>query len=361
MSEVEQFLSYLRVNRNRSESTVSAYRPLLRRLEEHLAELGKGILDATPQDLELWSGPVLHKLGLDAATRAKAISAVRGLYRWAERTGLVQRSQAQALDRPRLPEALPVSWSLEQAEAMIWAPDLSTFKGVRDAAILSFLIGTGCRVSGLSALNESDVFTEDVLGERWAFVHLKEKGKKSRQVPLPKLALVPLLMYLGHEERQAMGETRHHLRTGSDQVLFCNLRPGKTPLHEWYGEKRRLTRKGVWSLVVWYGRQAGIPAKLLHPHAARHLMGTHLYDEGIDKEDRKVFLGHERDETLAIYTRTSRKRLLAIAGKSNPLSAMKSPFAQLAEVVNGAKSVDSRAKQNRTPITGTSGSKGKGK
>lgn len=360
MSEIERFLSYLRANRNRSESTVSAYRPLLRRLEEYLQTEGKEILAATPQDLEFWSGPVLHKAGLDAATRAKAISAVRGFYRWAERVGLVQRSQAMALDRPRLPDALPGSWSLAQAEAMIWAPDLSTFKGVRDAAILSFLIGTGCRVSGLAALNESDVFTEEVNGERWAFVHLKEKGKKSRQVPLPKLALVPLLMYLGHEERQAMDESRHHLRTGGDRVLFCNLRPGKTPLHEWYGEKRRLTRKGVWSMVVWYGRQAGIPAKLLHPHAARHLMGTHLYDEKIEKEDRKVFLGHVRDETLEIYTRTSRKRLLDIAGKANPLSAMKTPFDHLAEVVNGYKSSDSRAKQNRTPITGTAEKRSRG-
>ena len=335
MSVINEFLEYLQVNRNRSASTVATYRPLLVRLEKFLLEDKKALLTATVRDLELWTGPALHKEGLDARTRAKAVSAVRSFFSWAERAGLVSRSPAGALHRPKLPDSLPSAWTLEQAEKLIWAPDLTTFKGVRDAAILAFLVATGCRVSGLVGLNETDIWSEEIDGERWAFAQLREKGAKSRKVPLPKLALVPLLMYLGHDERQALDEGRHHLRVDDTRVMFCNLRAGKCPSHEWYGERRRLTRRAVWGLIKWYGRQECIPEHLLHPHAARHLMGTHLYDEGIAQEDRMAMMGHQRPETLGIYTRLSRKRLLQIAGKSNPLAAIKTPFDDLAEVVGG--------------------------
>ena len=333
MTEIEGFLSYLKVNRNRSEATVKAYRPLLLRLEGFLQGRGKGVLEATAQDLEVFSGPHLHKEGLDAASRAKAVSSVRGFYRWASRLGLVRDNPAVALDRPKLPDSLPTMLSLEQAEKLIWAPDLATMRGVRDAALMAFLIGTGCRVSGLVALNEEDLWAEMIDGKRWHFALLKEKGKKQRKVALPKMAVIPMLMWLGHEERKALDETRYHLRTGATRVVFCSTKRGMAQEHEWNGEGRRMTHKAVREVFQRHGKRVGIPPKVLHPHAARHLMATHLFDEAVEHEVRKAQLGHERDETLAIYTRMSRKRLLVVAGDANPLSSIRTPFDELADLV----------------------------
>lgn len=70
---------------------------------------------------------------------------------------------------PKLSKPLPDALSLANAERLMWAPDLSTFLGMRDAAILGLLIGCSLRVSGLVALNDSDLRNSDVAGRKLKF------------------------------------------------------------------------------------------------------------------------------------------------------------------------------------------------
>ncbi len=85
-------------------------------------------------------------------------------------------------ESPRVGLALPRAAQLAHAEKLLMQPDLSTFAGVRDAAMLSMLIGCGCRINGLIGLNESQlIWTTSNLATERLTIRFCEKGKKERR------------------------------------------------------------------------------------------------------------------------------------------------------------------------------------
>ncbi len=153
IEHIEKFLEFHRMNRGRSERTGKVYRLALSRLYAFLEEHQRAWTAATHDDLLVFTGIWLHRKGLrDPLSRRPMVSAVREFYRWAASHGLVGNSPAAALPYPRAGRKLPRVMTLSSAEKLMWAPDFSTFEGVRDGAILGVLIGCGLRVSGLVGL-----------------------------------------------------------------------------------------------------------------------------------------------------------------------------------------------------------------
>lgn len=321
----EAFLQWKRINKNRSARTIEVYGLALRRLGEFFG--GRDPLQASADELVLWSGKWLHDKGLrDPLSRKTHVAAVREFYRWAASSGgLIRRNPAANLAHARVGRRLPAVMTLEAAERLMWAPDYSTFLGVRDAAMLGLLIGCGLRVSGLVGLNESNLITEVIDGQPRLVLQVREKGEKDRRIPVPVQADLLLRLYLEHPELADVDRT---LADG-DRVLFVSTRNRNVPVHEYRGSSRRISRKAVVEVIKRLGKVAGIDGKVLHPHAMRHLYGTELAEEDVPTNTASKLLGHSDPKSTQIYEHLAMRKMTRVTDRANPLAKVRTPVSDL--------------------------------
>lgn len=321
---VAAFLQWKRINKNRSARTIEVYGLGLRRLEEFFGE--RDPLSATHDELVLWSGKWLHDRGLkDPLSRKTHVAACREFYRWAWSRGHIKQNPAETLSHARVGRRLPAVMTLEAAERLMWAPDYSTFLGVRDAAMLGLLIGCGLRVSGLVGLNESNLITEVIDGQPRLVLQVKEKGEKERRIPVPVQADLLLRLYLEHPELSDIDRTL----SDGDRVLFVSTRNRNVPVHEYRGGSRRISRKAVVEIIKRLGKVAGIDGKVLHPHAMRHLYGTELAEEDVPTNTASKLLGHSDPKSTQIYEHLAMRKMTRVTDKANPLAKVRTPVSDL--------------------------------
>lgn len=332
---LDQWIDYKEHNQNRSAVTVYKYRLAINRLKRWLIEEQRSdLLDATPSLLERYCGLWLYQQGVKPQSRYVVVTAVRGFYAWATKMRLLAKNPAENLPVPKVGTALPRPAQLEHAEKILMQPDLGTFRGIRDAAMLSVLIGCGCRVSGLVALNESSlvwVKTEEAT-ER-LLIRFCEKGKKERVVPAPLETGLLIRAYLGHEHLEKI----ERITLKGDRVLFVNLVNPTVKKHDHYGERRRLNQATVDDIIKAYGRKAGLPEHVCHAHAFRHLVGTEMAESDIDLLQRQALLGHQDPKTTEVYTHLAMRKLTASVDKANPMGKIKTPVSDLARIMRDAK------------------------
>lgn len=324
---IDAWLEYMEASRGRAVRTIETYRAALNRLREFLA--GTPLVDAQAMELETFCGLWLHKKGVIARSRKPYISAVKGFYAWLKASGHVRGDAARELVHPITGRPLPRSITLANAERLMWAPDMSTFIGIRDAAILSLLIGCGLRVGGLVGLNEGDLQTVELECEPRLTIKTTEKGNRTRRMPVPREAEMLLRVYLGHED---LANVDRDIRTSDgrdDKVLFVSVRSTRVAAHEHTGENRRLSRKAIHDLIQRYGKRIGIPLDQLHPHAMRHLFGTELMEEDTPMLTMQELLGHADPKSTAIYVQLAIKKKMAALDKAAPLAKMRTPVSEL--------------------------------
>ncbi|MBU1978163.1 MAG: tyrosine-type recombinase/integrase [Gammaproteobacteria bacterium] len=320
---IESFLSYKQHNDGRSVRTVKAYGDALARLVEFFGE--RDPLLATPGDLDVFAGIWLHKRGVEAISRRPYVSAVREFYKWLEAAGHTKSNQASGLAYPKHGRKIPRVITLANAERLMWAPDFSTFEGVRDGAMLAVLMGCGLRVTGLVTLNEGDLGRRELDGEIRLVLKTCEKGDRERLVPVPREAELLLQLYLEHPDLKGIDRT---LPNG-DRVLFVSTMNRMCLPHEYIGERRRLSSWAVRDTIQRHGKRAGIPQEQLHPHALRHLYGTELAESDIDLLTRQDLLGHEDPKSTAIYTHLAMRKKMQVVDRANPLGKMRTPVSEL--------------------------------
>lgn len=324
---IDAWLEYMEANRGRTKRTVEAYRSALMRLREFLA--GKPLVDAEAMELEVFCGLWLHKKGVVARSRKPYISAVKGFYAWLKASGNIQGNAAKELVHPMTGLPLPRTITLANAEKLMWSPDMGTFIGIRDATILSLLIGCGLRVSGLTGLNDSCLQTVVIEGQQRLTLRTLEKGGKERVMPVPREAAALLQVYLGHEELASIDRSFKGSDGRTDKVLFVSVRSTKLPAHEHVGENRRLTRRAIYDLLRRHGRNAGVPDRELHPHAMRHLFGTELQEEDVPTLTMSELMGHADPKSTSIYAQLAMRKKMATVDRAAPLSKMRTPVSEL--------------------------------
>jgi site-specific recombinase XerD len=327
MDLIDRYLEHLVHNKGRSERTAAKYRLTLERLQAFLAQASTGLLEATQQQLDAFTGIHAHsELKLSPRARRPLVSAVRGFYGWALRVGLTKDNQAQAIETPLAGKPLPVAMSLQHAERLLMRCDMETFVGVRDAAMLAVLLGCGPRISGLCALNEGDLLwrLDDQRRER-LIIRFSEKANKERLVPAPAETAMLLHAYLGHAELEGIDRT---LPNG-DRVLFASTKNRTVPPHEYHGEARRVRPLNVLRRIKRYGEQAGIPADELHPHALRHLFGTELTESDVHLLVQQDLMGHEDPSSTQIYTQLALRKKTQAIDQASPMRKIRSPVSDL--------------------------------
>lgn len=324
---VQSWSDWLLYTRNRSGRTEAQYKRYVLRWLAYADEQGIDPLAPSLDDLQRYTGLVLHQLQVKAVTRAVCLMALRSFYGYLASNKIITGNPAREVSAPALGMALPMSMPNEFAERMLFACDLDTFTGVRDAAMLSVLLGTGIRVSGLVSLDdESLLFERD--GERERLVlQVREKGSKERFVPVPDEARLMIRAYLGHADLQPIDRVTKARR----HVLFVSIGNRQVPQHEYRGEHRRLSVVSIDRMIKRLGRMTGVPKKYCHAHAFRHMYGRELAENDVDINVRQLLLGHSKSSTTKIYDHIASRKLRREIDRANPFNRVNSPARQLVE------------------------------
>jgi integrase/recombinase XerD len=286
------FVGHIKVERNLSPNTVVAYGRDLARLIEFAEARGItrpediGASDLTEHLLEMAEG------GLSARSRARALVAVRGFFRYLVAERIIEVDPTETLDSPRLGRKLPDVLGEGAVEALLAAPKADTPRGLRDLAMLETLYATGVRVSELVNLAVADIN----LGA--GHLRVFGKGRKQRMIPMGELASARLAEYL-EQARPTFEKGPGH------RAAFLTSR-GKP-----------MTRQGFWKLLRTYARAAGL-RQTISPHKLRHSFATHLIEHGADLRAVQAMLGHADISTTQIYTHVSRARLLDLYKRHHP-------------------------------------------
>lgn len=284
---VEEFLAYLSIERGASANTVDAYR---RDLGEYTATLSsRHVTSAGAVQREDVTAHIriLRERGLAPSSVERKVAAIKSFHRFCVREGIAEDQPTASLPLPKVPERLPDTISIADADRLLSQPFPEGPVGYRDRTILEVLYGCGLRVSELTGLDQGDVDFETGL------LRVFGKGSKERVVPIGGAAERALRDYLVHG--------RPYLRTKKATIrqdpsgVFLNTRG------------QRMTRQAVFGIVRKFGGRAGLE---LHPHSLRHSFATHMLEGGADLRALQEMLGHADISTTQVYTHVDRTHII---------------------------------------------------
>ena len=324
--QLRDFLQYLRLNRNASDHTVSAYESDIAQYLGFVAtDAGLPAASLEPEALDLTTIRLfmseLHRQGQSRASVARKLSALRAFSRFLRREGWIEGDPAALAVSPRREPKIPSHLSVDEMSRLLEMPDTSDPLGCRDRAILELFYASGLRLSELVGLDVADV---NVSGR---MVRVFGKGAKERLVPFNAATAESLRAWLEvrYEMRREVSEaaalvaalattrrrtsatTRPVRRPRRDETepLFINFRGS------------RLTGRSVQRLVARYvsacSSRFGIS-----PHALRHSFATHLLERGADLRAIQELLGHVQLSTTQRYTHVNAAQLLDVYRKAHP-------------------------------------------
>lgn len=289
---IQKFLDHLRGERSSSAHTLRAYSNELHRFAEYL---GPEIRwrDVDHVFIRGFLGH-LHSKGLSKVSVARSLAAVRSLYKWLAREGIVQQNPAKLVATPKLPKKLPRVPTVEEMNGLLDGamPETASFPE-RDRAIFELLYGCGLRNSELVGIEVSDIDDANAL------ILVRGKGKKQRYVPLEGAAADALKAYR-LERQKILNSSGKAIRR-----LLINQRGGP------------LTTRSVGRIVKQIAIAKGLPPDI-HPHTLRHAFGTHMLTEGADLRAIQELLGHERLSTTQKYTQLSMTHVVEVYDKTHP-------------------------------------------
>lgn len=290
---LDQFITYLLVERNASPYTARNYR---REVGEFLRFLkGEGVSSLQEIDRQVLTRYLLwlRAKGYVKASIRRRISELRSFFRYLVGQKIVESNPIEAISAPKVPQRLPRYLKPEEIGAIMQAPDTSQPLGQRNRAILETLYATGMRISELTGL---DVGTGKITrGE----MMVRGKGGKDRIVLLGRPAREALDLYLK--------EGRPRLLKGRrTSALFLN-RSGE-----------RLSVRGVQSMLDRCAKKAGL--SWVTPHLFRHTFATHMLGGGADLRVVQELLGHVSLSSTQVYTHVSQRRAREVYMKSHPLA-----------------------------------------
>ena len=302
---IARFLTSLE-QRNASRNTVLAYRKDMAKFAAFAGDVELRSLDHMRIRAYLSH---LYEQGLSKTSVARALAALRSMFRWLAREGVVEQNPAALVATPRLPKQLPRVPTIEEMNTVLDAgmQESAAFPE-RDRVILELLYGCGLRNSELVGINLNDVHWSNEA------ILVRGKGKKERYVPFGGSALTALHAYM--PVRQAA-----LVAAKSARVSAVAVKPGASPL---LINRRggRLTTRSVGRIVKRIAVAQGLSPEV-HPHTLRHAFGTHMLEEGADLRAIQEMLGHERLATTQRYTQLSVKHVLEVYDATHPKAKLK--------------------------------------
>lgn len=289
---VNEFLDYLRYERRRSPETITSYSCSIREFEDFFHQLDNG-LDWSTVDEDVVRDWMEHLVdgGMEASSVGTRFAALRSLFKFALARHLVERDPTYRLEPPKKAKRLPTF--LKESEMNRLLDDLpwgTSFKDIRDKAIITTFYETGIRLSELTGLNDVDIDSD------YHQLKVTGKGNKQRVVPYGEELARTLRDYMTCRDREVI---RH-----SDAVFVTSK--GKRMTSE---EVRTLVKDKL-SLVS--------SQKKLSPHVLRHTFATAMLNNGASIESVRRLLGHASASTTEVYTHTTFEQLRRVYKNAHP-------------------------------------------
>ena len=229
-----------------------------------------------------------EEYGLNAASRARKVSSIRGFYKYLTvKAKLLNENPVQDLDSPKAKRSLPRYLTLEESQKLLQSVDGQNRE--RDYCILCIFLNCGLRISEIAGLNISDVRADHlrVLG----------KGNKERIVYLNDATADAINRYLA---------VRRDIAAIDRSALFLS------------SQRTRVTREGLHAMVKKSLLRAGLDSDKYYAHKLRYTAAKLLLSSGVDVRTLQEILGHENLNTTQIYTHVDNTEL-RIAAQANPL------------------------------------------
>ena len=288
---VDRYLTHLAAERRLSPHTLAAYGRDCAALAQFLERQGvTAPKDVLPGHIGNFMAAEQRR-GLSARSRARALAAVRGLFAFLVREGVLETDPSRELRRPRLGRRLPQSLGQAALEKLL-AQGGDDPLVQRDVAMIELIYAAGLRVSEVITLTVSQVKLEA------GYLTVVGKGRKERAVPIGRQARERVLAYLKDVRPLLLGRRL-------SQYLFVT-RAGKPMTRQAFW--RRLRRRALLTDV----------REHLSPHTLRHAFATHLVEGGADLRAVQLMLGHADIGTTEIYTHVARERLREVHKKFHP-------------------------------------------
>ncbi len=306
---LDGYLDHLRVERGLAANTLAAYAVDLGKFVAHLERtLGARALRTLDASDLAGFAATLSKQGLSARSTSRHLSAVRGFLRFLRREREIDEDTSARVESPKLPRKLPVYLTVTEVDALLGSLDLTTPRGLRDAAMITLMYASGLRVTELVTLRLGD------LDLSRGTVAPLGKGGKRRLVPVADVAVAIVKKYLDEVRARVIEKTTKRRGTSKarmpagkkeDDIVFVSPRGGA------------LTRQAFWKSLRAYVLAAGI-AKPISPHKLRHSFATHLVARGADLRAVQTMLGHANVATTEIYTHVARDHVRRAHAMAHP-------------------------------------------
>ncbi len=295
--EVEEFLTWLAVEKGRSMNTLASYRRDLVCYSGWLAARGLEMQRVDTHAIEQYV-VARRASGRAPSSVARELAAVRMLHRFLVEESIRPDDPTADLDGVRVPAGLPKPLTEDEVVSLIESAAADDPISRRDRAIMELLYATGMRVSELCGLSLGDIDRSDQT------LRVVGKGDKERIVPFGSAAASALDGWLAAAGRPLL-VPRQWARRDDAEAVFIGRRGG------------RLGRQHVWAILRHHGERTGI-ADRLSPHVLRHSCATHLLDHGADLRIVQELLGHASISTTQVYTKVSQERMLGVYRSAHP-------------------------------------------
>ena len=288
---VEEFLTYLSLDRSLSKNTINAYKSDVYKLIDFIegAELTRVNSEVISNFIHF-----LRDLGLSPRSTARIISGLKTFYKLLVSEEYISENPLQTILTPKLPKKLPEVLSHVEIELMLEQIDFSKLSGERDKTVVMLLYGSGLRVSELVNLSLNSLFLDD------GFIQVLGKGDKERLVPIGGKTIRQVGYYVEHYRNVVKSDL-------SNNTLILNQRGNK------------LSRVSVFKAIKELATKAKI-SKSISPHTLRHSFATVLIEAGADLRAVQQMLGHESITTTEIYTHLDKAYLKSVIERYHPRS-----------------------------------------
>ena len=300
MNWIEDFIDYLRFERNYSSKTTESYQADLEAFKRFYEAIDSDINWAEmPADIvRQWVVEMMDK-GNTATSVRRRLSSLRSFYKFLLRRGLVDKDPVHNMPGPKVEKKLPAYVREKEMDRLFDSDFFSDdYQGFRDRMILLTFYSTGIRLSELVGLDDRDVDLDQM--------QLKVTGKRNKQ------RIIPYGDEFGDSLRQYLAERDAFAKQFEGSTsLFLNERNGQrmTPA------KVRNIVKRYLSMVTTQQRNS--------PHVLRHTFATAMLNHQADLQSVKELLGHESLSTTEIYTHTTFEQLKEMYNQAHPRAKTK--------------------------------------
>ena len=288
MKYLEEYLKYLKYEKNYSQETIDSYEEDLVEFYDFIKQEGLELLTIKYEDVRFFLME-LDKKKNKATTVSRKLSSLRGFYKFLINREYTTNNPFILIKSPKKEKKLPRFFYYNELEEMFDSIDLSEPLGQRNRLILEVLYASGVRVSELVNMK-----TKDFNGEE---IKVLGKGNKERITRIGDYAKEVLDLYLSDGYKE--------LNKNNSDYLFLNKNGGK------------LTTRGVRYILDEVIKNTNVKKKI-SPHMLRHSFATHLLNEGCDILSVQELLGHESLTATAIYTHVTTDILKDVYFKTHP-------------------------------------------